>query len=140
MRFGWSPGGSAPEPWPSSNKTNYTTAAAAGWTHGLEKPDTYNGFCNAYLLPVRGYIPAPVGPNPGAVDAQSPMGFLTKGPSTGSGTGPEAYYYAVEIQPVGSVNNPQQGPRNAPVVDDLEILYMPSIVSSVLQESWVVFE
>lgn len=135
MRFGWSPSGSNPPLFPAAASTDWAIAAPAGWTHGLENEDTYNGLGDIYMLPSRGE-------NGSGLSDPSRLGFVTRVQnSSGTSTGSvEKYFYAVEIAPTTSVTDPQVGPRMTPIVDDVDIFYMPWHITQVIQEHAVVYD
>lgn len=131
MRFGWSPGGSTPPAFPAANSVDYALSASTGWTHGLEKPNTFAPGYNAFTLPARG----------ATTTSKDPMGFRTRpAPLGSSATGPERYYYALEIAPPTNAENPQTGPRMFPVIDDITIFYIPGDTPRVLHEALVVHD
>ncbi len=112
-RFGWQSGtGSS---FPSLGQT-YGAGASSGWTPQLNSGAPFNAVASGYLVPDRGQ-------NNG-----QPRGFLTK-------TNGELELYAVEISPT---TDSQSGPRMAPIVDDVRIIYMPWDVVTVLEEVEIV--
>ncbi len=82
----------------------------------LEITAPTNGVTNGYLVPGR--------------DLSASGGFVT----TPSG---EDYYYVVEVTPTDAADDPQAGPRMAPVLDDVIVLYAPWSAARVVTESEV---
>jgi len=85
----------------------YNPNDPAGWTKRLEF-GRYNALSNGYLLPGR--------------DGTNAMGFVTKAAPTGTGGTTEEYLYAIEITP--SDVTIQNMPRMAPIVDDVQVVYL----------------
>ena len=54
-----------------------------------------------------------------------------------SGTDFEEYFYTVEMTPTGDAEDPQAGPRMAPVLDDVVVLYAPWPTARVITDSEV---
>ncbi|MEZ0228431.1 MAG: hypothetical protein ACAI25_07375, partial [Planctomycetota bacterium] len=113
-RFGWASGTGSGN-FPNLNQ-NYSANAASGWTQQLNAGAPFNSVVSGYLVPDRGQTNG------------QPRGFLTK-------TNGEIALYAVEIAPT---TDAQPGPRMAPIVDDVRIVYMPWDVVTVLEEVEIV--
>lgn len=91
---------------------SYTGAEPAGWSPELNNGAPFNAVASGYLVPDRGQT------------GGQPAGFLTR-------PGSEQELYALLIYPT---DDPQPGPRMAPVVDDVRIIYMDWDVATVLEE------
>lgn len=90
-----------------SQEAKYAPTDPQGWTRRLEF-GRYNAIANGYLVPGR--------------DGTAAAGFLTKGAPSGTGAVSEEYLYAVEITPSDVVI--QGMPRMAPILDDVQVVYM----------------
>jgi hypothetical protein len=120
LRFGWLRGSGDPYTLLATGATYDPSTDASGWTAPLEAGAPYNSLVNGYLLPAR---------DPGA-----PLGFLTKGLPPDGSVEPEFYFYALEVKPSTLARDAQTGPRMAPVVDDVSVVYAPATGPVVMKE------
>src|SRR5581483_1141198 len=98
-------------------------APAQAWTPQLNSAtgSPYNSVASGYLVPAR--------------EAAGRGGFLTKGVS-GTTNAPNEYtLYALEMYPFKDAVN---GPRMAPVVDDVNVVYMRWDTGTIVEEEEVV--
>jgi hypothetical protein len=112
----------ASQPW----DPNSQDAPAAAWTPQLNGAypgvgTPYNSVASGYLIPAR--------------ESGGHGGFLTKGAS-GTTDAPNEYtFYALEMYPFKDAVN---GPRMAPVVDDVNVVYMRWDTGTIVEEEEVV--
>lgn len=111
LRFGWWQQSTGMSGFPKTSQS-YGANAASGWTPQLNGGAPFNAIASGFLVPDRGQ------------SSGQPRGFLTR-------PGSELALYAVEITPT---TDAQTGPRMAPIVDDVRIVYMAWDVVTVLEE------
>jgi hypothetical protein len=102
---------------------NTADAPPSAWTPRLNSSTgtPYNAVASGYLIPTR--------------EAGGRGGFLTKGVS-GAAAGPNEYtLYAIEMYPFAEA---QTGPRMAPVVDDVNVVYLRWDTGTIIEEEEVV--
>jgi hypothetical protein len=135
LRFGWARGSGSVEatlfgdtdgdkvPYDKLRETAATGSNPAtdpmGWTRSLQQ-EAFNALTNGFLVPSRD---------------GADRGFLTQGKP--QGMAPELYFYALEITPAklkDEADENQIGPRMAPVVDDVSVVYAPWGGTEVVQE------
>jgi len=100
---------------PDTAKKDYASTDPDGWTMRLEY-GRYNAIANGYLVPARG-----------DTTNEDFSGFFTTGApvsSTTTSTKPEEYLYAIEVTPTPPGTTNQASPRMAPIVDDVQVVYM----------------
>ncbi|HZU95631.1 MAG TPA: hypothetical protein VFF73_02905, partial [Planctomycetota bacterium] len=99
----------------------FDSSKNAGWTMELSTGAPWNGIASGYLVPTREMgTPTP------------PVNFAAGGFLTRPG---DHTLYALELRPFG---DDLSGPRMAPVVDDVSIIYMRWDVNTVIEEEEVV--